>query len=492
MAKTSRVPSERIQTSRADIIRPNGEYVLYYMTAARRTSWNFALDRAVEWAARLQKPLLILEPLLLNSPNANRRRHRFLFEGAMNSAAVLIKEPVSYRIFLERRPDQAGRFIRTAAQKAALVIADDYPLQSQSDPATLLEASKILFEKIDGNGFLPIRMAEKFFTTAHAFRRFLQKTLPDHLLDAPKTRPFAHCELPRLESLALDADPNLFGGPNKPISAVEDLLPLLPLRQDIQDSPIRGGTEAARAFLRRFLDERLPFYHEKRNHMENEYASGLSPFLHAGAISVHEVFHALIKKERWTPDRLNPKPTGSRGGWWGMSESAEAFLDELITWRELSFNGAAFCPQFDRPESLPDWARKTLGRHARDRRVFLYDYNAFASAQTHDPLWNAAQNQLLREGRIHNYLRMLWGKKILEWSAAWEEAFETAVHLNDLYALDGEDPNSYSGVGWIFGRYDRPWGPERPIFGTVRYMSSENTARKTKVGKYLERYSGVR
>jgi deoxyribodipyrimidine photo-lyase len=172
-----------------------------------------------------------------------------------------------------------------------------------------------------------------------------------------------------------------------------------------------------------------------------------------------------------------------------MSAGAEARLDELVTWRELGFNMAARRDDYDRYESLPDWARKTLEKHQRDRRPTVYSLEDFEAAATHDPLWNAAQRQLVREGRIHNYLRMLWGKKILEWSASPRDALETMIELNNRFALDGRDPNSYSGIFWCLGRYDRAWGPERPIFGTVRYMSSENTARKLHVTQYLRRYA---
>jgi deoxyribodipyrimidine photo-lyase len=164
-------------------------------------------------------------------------------------------------------------------------------------------------------------------------------------------------------------------------------------------------------------------------------------------------------------------------------------LDELITWRELGFNLAWQRTDYDRYESLPDWAQSTLAKHARDRRPKLYDLAQFERAETHDPLWNAAQRQLVCEGRIHHYLRMLWGKKILEWSATPQDALAVMIELNNKYALDGRDPNSYSGVFWVLGRYDRAWGPERPIFGKIRYMSSENTTRKLHVAGYLAKYA---
>jgi deoxyribodipyrimidine photo-lyase len=197
-----------------------------------------------------------------------------------------------------------------------------------------------------------------------------------------------------------------------------------------------------------------------------------------------------MRRERWTPEDVVPPANGRRVGWWDAGDDAEAFLDQFITWRELGFNVCHKRPDHDRWESLPDWAIKTLSKHARDRREHVYTLEEFTDAATHDPLWNAAQTQLLREGTIHNYLRMLWGKKILEWTSEPREALEVMIELNNRYALDGRDPNSYTGIFWVLGRHDRAWGPERPIFGTVRYMSSANTARKFPVREYLDRFGG--
>jgi deoxyribodipyrimidine photo-lyase len=224
-----------------------------------------------------------------------------------------------------------------------------------------------------------------------------------------------------------------------------------------------------------------------RNDLDRDVTSGLSPYLHFGHIGSHEVFARVMRHEGWL-GQLPARATGAREGWWGVGAAAEAFLDQLVTWRELGFNTCAHRPDYDQYESLPAWALTTLERHAGDPREHLYSPDELEGARTHDPLWNAAQNQLRQEGRIHNYMRMLWGKKILEWSASPREALEVLIELNNKYALDGRDPNSYSGIFWTLGRYDRPWAPERPVFGTVRFMSSANTARKLRVKGYLQRY----
>ena len=171
-----------------------------------------------------------------------------------------------------------------------------------------------------------------------------------------------------------------------------------------------------------------------------------------------------------------------------MTASAEAFLDQLVTWRELGYNMCTCHSDYSSYDSLPAWARKTLDAHRDDPRPYRYGYEELRDAETHDAVWNAAQRQLRSEGILQNYLRMLWGKKILEWSATPQAALEVMIDLNDRYALDGRNPNSCSGIFWCLGRYDRAWGPIRPIFGSVRYMSSENTKRKLKMRDYLDRY----
>ena len=250
-----------------------------------------------------------------------------------------------------------------------------------------------------------------------------------------------------------------------------------------------GGPQAATKSLTRFLSKHLDHYVDLRNDPDADATSGLSPYLHFGHIGPHEVFSRLMHREGWSSHKLAAKATGSREGWWGASNNAEAFLDQLITWREVGYNFASHRADYDRYESLPDWAQATLAKHARDRREWIYTLDEFAAGATHDRLWNAAQNQLREHGRMHNYLRMLWGKKILEWSPAPQDALETMITLNDKYAVDGRDPNSYSGIFWVLGRYDRAWGPERKIFGKIRYMSSANTARKLSLKQYLDQFA---
>jgi len=458
------------------------------MVAARRTSSNFGLDRACEWAKKLDRPVLVFEPLRAGYRWASERLHRFVIDGMADNARACGDAGVGYYPYVEPAPGEGSGLLTALGKSACVVVTDDFPAFFL--PGMVRAAGDqldVLLEAVDSNGVLPIRQAERAYPTAHQFRRYLHRVLPERLSDTPN----------------VDGLGSARGRPAEIPKSVRDRWPaadLEALRSDggLADLPIdhevkpvpsaAGGAEAARAALERFLDERLEAYGEARNVPGADGTSGLSPHLHFGHLSAHEVVAAVLDREGWSPSRVDESARGKRAGWWGVSDSAEGFLDELVTWRELGFNNCALDARADQFDGLPDWARKTLAEHERDPRPHLYDLDTFERCETHDDLWNAAQRQLVTEGRIHGYLRMLWGKKILEWSESPRAAFDIMVELNNKYALDGRDPNSYSGISWVLGRYDRPWGPERPVFGKVRYMTSENTARKFNVKPYLEKY----
>jgi deoxyribodipyrimidine photo-lyase len=262
----------------------------------------------------------------------------------------------------------------------------------------------------------------------------------------------------------------------------------LPIDHRVPIVELRGGERAALKRLEAFVEEELVRYDEDRNHPGLRATSRLSPYLHFGHLSPHRVFRAIAEREEWSPEHAGTKTRGDKAGFWRMHPSAEAYLDQLVTWRELGYNFCSFRGDYDRYGSLPDWAQKTLAKHREDARERTYSRSELAEAKTYDPLWNAAQRELSRTGMMHNYLRMLWGKKVLEWTERPELALERLIELNNRYALDGRNPNSYSGIFWCLGRYDRAWGPERSIFGTVRYMSSDSARRKLELGDYLERF----
>jgi len=487
-----KVPEIRIRAMNSAAVNPGGEFVLYWMVAFRRVHWNFSLQRAAEWAKDLERPLVILEALRCDYPRASARLHRFILEGMADNQTACAGKPVLYYPFVETARGQGKGLLETLARSACVVITDDYP--GFFLPRMLRAAAvklRVKLEAVDSNGLLPLAAADREFTTAFSFRRALQKALPAHLAASPRGNPLRRQDLPRLDSLPAEIRKAWPPAPAGLLRADPDLLRKLPIDQSVAPVETRGGAAAALDALEEFLRRKLGRYAEERNHPDTDAASGLSAYLHFGHLSSHEILDRLAKQEGWSPAQVAPKATGVRAGWWRMSENAEAFLDQLVTWRELGFNLCSRRQDVDRFGSLPAWAKETLTRHARDARPYVYTRQELETAATHDPLWNAAQTQLLTEGRIHNYLRMLWGKKILHWSPTPEDALEVMIELNDKYALDGRDPNSISGIFWVLGRYDRPWGPERPVFGKVRYMSSENTARKLQLEDYLSRYAAA-
>jgi deoxyribodipyrimidine photo-lyase len=464
------VPDLRIRRLNNEHVMGSGDYVLYWMVAFRRFGFNFALQRAVEWANELRKPLLVLEGLRVDYPWASDRLHSFVIDGMRDNARYAAGRRVVYYPYIESSKGHGKGLIEALGSRACAIVTDDYP--AFLIPGAIQAAANkvgVLTEAVDSNGLLPMRSACSAYPTAYAFRRMLQKQLPEHLMEGPTREPAA--------SLLVQSSPAV-------PTQVAQRWPVANLSADLAGLAIDHSVGET---LSRFLDRGLPRYASERNEIVDSAASGISPYLHFGHVSAHEIFREVSEAEGWTPACLSNTAGGKKGGWWGMSENAEAFLDELVTWRELGFNACAF-GSADRYDSLPMWARSTLEAHASDPRTELYSLEDLDRAETLDPLWNAAQRQLVREGRLHNYLRMLWGKKIIEWSPHPRRAMEVMIHLNNKYALDGRDPNSYSGISWCLGRFDRPW-PERPVFGKVRYMSSASTRRKLDVTSYVQRYS---
>jgi len=484
------VPETRTRIEKRDPVNRDGGFVLYWMTSFRRVRYNFALERAVAWAADLGNPLVVVEELRCGQRWDSDRSHRFVLQGMADNRERVKDSPALYYPFLESVPGEADSLLVALAGQSCVVVTDDYPMRLRRDAVEkAARSADVRVESVDSNGLLPLRAADWAFPTAYSFRRFLQQVLMEHLQETPKAEPLKDVPIPVIAVLPVSIAKRWPPADLDRLMKSEGSLALLPMDHSVKSADLCGGASAAENLLRTFIDWKLSRYSGQRNQPQRDVASGLSPHLHFGHISPHEAFIEIAHSQHWHPGTVTGPAQGKRSGWWGMDGNAEAFLDQLVTWRELGFNACSHLHGYDRYESLPPWALETLGKHAGDPRAHLYSYEEFESVRTHDRLWNAAQTQLVREGRIHNYLRMLWGKKILEWTPSPETALKVMIELNNKYALDGRDPNSYSGIFWILGRYDRPWGPERPVFGKVRYMSSENTARKVRVAEYIRKYA---
>ncbi len=453
----------RLRVSNDAPVRAEREFVLYWCIAARRTHANFALDRAIAWAKELGKGLVVLEAIRVDGPWASRRVHAFVIEGMADQRARYGSSPIAYHAYVEPSVGAGRGLLEALAHHAAVVVTDEWPCLFH--PAMVEAAGARLdvrLEVVDGNGLVPLAAADKDYKRAFDFRRALPKLLAH---DSPCADPLAGLDLPRVVVPA-DVRATWPDGPTD--------LSTLPIAQ-LARCPITGGHAAGRLVLEDFVG-RLARYDEGRRHPDEHATSGLSPWLHFGAISAHEIVAAV---RAVAPGETEP---------FGVSTEASTFLDELVTWRELAFHTAARNPLAFVYEGLPAWARESLEREVPTPREAIYDLATLDAAATHDPIWNAAQRQLRSEGKIHNYLRMLWGKRVLAWSEDPRDAFATLVELNNRYAIDGRDPCSYAGIAWCFGRYDRPW-PRQPVFGVVRMMSSASTRKKVHLGHYLERWA---
>jgi deoxyribodipyrimidine photo-lyase len=464
-------------------IRPAGDYVLYWIQAYRRLERNHALDYAARCANELKKPLVAYEGLRLDYPWASRRLHRFALDGMRANRATAAKLGLNYWPFVETPKAPARGLVRRLAERAALVITDDFPCFIVPDQSEALAGSvEVPVFAVDSNGIVPLSLLGAPVSAAAHLRPRLHKAFAD-------AWPHRAARKPRLEDAAAQrvAPPFDLWRADE-VDAFVAGLPLDPL-PPVAETP--GGSKAARARLDTFLDQRLRGYAEERSQpmpLEGGHASGLSAYLHFGHISIEEVVErTLLTTGEWTPAELRLHARGKREGFFGDDADVNAFLDEAITWRDVGFQWH-FTRRRDTEsldKALPAWALGTLLAHARDERAYRYSPEEWEAGATHDPLWNAAQRELAATGTIHNYLRMLWGKKVIEWSESPSAAYATLVHLNNKYALDGRDPNSYTGILWCFGAFDRPWAPERPVLGTLRYMSSANTARKFDLKPYL-------
>ncbi|MCH8567673.1 MAG: hypothetical protein LAT67_05390 [Balneolales bacterium] len=483
------INSKRVFKRNSNEVRESGDYVLYWMQINRRFHYNYALEYAVAWANKLNKPLLVFEGLSCDYPWRTARTHWFIMEGMREHQQLADEKNYSYYGFLEENAGEYQSLFREFAKKSALVVTDEYPVfimrkRNETLPAEL----PVPYYTVDSNGIIPLGHTEGAPYSAYIFRKTMQKKFRECFELPPAENPMD--ELNNTQKIALPEELTVkYPAANRAERYSKEWLKTIDVRQDIEPINLIGTREAGLERMQHFLEFDLKAYHQDRNDPDKEATSRLSPWLHFGKISEYEVVdHSLRRQPRdWSRDELVPQQ-GKRDGFFGGEPGIEAFLDEVITWREVGFHFAHHTPNYDQFESLPDWAITTLTEHEADEREHIYSFEELAGARTNDDIWNAAQRQLVREGRIHNYLRMLWGKKILQWTPDARTALDYLIELNNLYAIDGRDPNSYSGIFWILGRFDRAWGPERPIFGKVRYMTSDSTRKKIKLKAYLEKF----
>ena len=442
----------RTTVRRAGSPDSTGRCVVCWIQRAQRALDNAALNVAIEAGNVLRKPVVAFVSLVASYPNANLRSYTFLVQGWQDLREGLRRRNVGF--VLRRWPEHLLESFCEEVQPC-LVVGDENPMREPEQWRQ--EASQNLrvpFWTVDADVIVPTMLLGKEQYGARTIRPRIQALLEEFLV--PVGNPKARVEWYPPDGLSsLPVDENVLEG--------------LPINRSVQPvSGFHGGTAAAMKYLDRFVRERLAGYAAGRNHPEQDATSRLSPYLHFGHIGPHTI--ALLVKGSAAP-RLD----------------REALLEQLIVRRELAINFVKFNPRFDRVQAAEPWAQRTLAEHRRDERDRLYAERQLESAETHDPLWNAAQRQMAVSGWMHGYLRMYWAKKILEWTRSAEEAWEIAIRLNDRYELDGRDPNGYAGIAWaVGGKHDRAWGPERPVYGKIRYMSYASTSRKFDSKRYIE------
>ncbi len=441
----------RVTVRRRGVPDSHGSCVVYWMQRAQRGIDNAALDVAINAANALGKPVAVFLAPMPFYPHANLRHYSFLNDGIPDIAEALKERNVG---FVFRRFPQHSLLQFCDEVKAALVVGDENPMREPDGWRTAAAKKlKVPLWTVDADVIVPSKLLEKAQYAAHTIRPRIQALLKTYLVTDENPNANVKWTKPtQLSSLNPGVDITEGWNLDRSVSAV---------------SSWRGGSAEAYRRLRDFVENKLRGYGKLRNKPEVDHTSCLSPYLHFGHISPITVALAIEKAEAPTPDK-------------------EAFLNQIVVWRELSVNLVRFNPDYDSFECAEPWAHRTLAKHANDRRPVIYSEKQLEQAETHDLLWNASQMQMVNDGWMHNYMRMYWGKKILEWSKSPAEAHRIAVRLNDKYELDGRDPNGYAGIAWaILGKFDRPWF-ERPIFGQIRYMSGASTGKKFDSKKYIE------
>jgi deoxyribodipyrimidine photo-lyase len=448
----------RVRLLNTKPVNAAAHYVLYWAQMNRRVQSNHALAHAVTLANSLKLPVLFYEGLTCSYPHANDRLQTFILQGVPGTARDLARLGIGYVFYLRKKRGDPDDVLYRLAANAAAIVADDYPtFVSRQFNARVPERVNVQYSVVDSSCVVPMSCIDKRQYAAYTIRPRIHRLLDGYLrpVDLPKIARRWKGSIPEFHTEVIPAN-----------------IPALVSECQIDHSVVPslsydGGASAAHRHLSHFLEHGLRRYARDRNEPSKHATSGLSPYLHFGHISSLEV--ALRARDFAREHNL----------------MADEFLEELIVRRELAFNFARFAENPWCLSNLPEWARDTLTKHAKDSRPVTYTRKQFEQAETHDDLWNATQKEMLLRGKIQGYYRMYWGKKIIEWSPTAQDALEVMVDLHDRYALDGRDPNTYTNILWCFGLHDRPW-TERPIFGMVRFMGLDGMKRKTDTQSYIE------
>jgi deoxyribodipyrimidine photo-lyase len=423
-----------------------GDYVLYWMQSSQRLEFNHALIYGMEKARKVHLPLIIAFALT-EYPEAGRSHYKFMIEGLRHLKNQFEELGIP---FIVRNMHPSNLCIELSKDASLAVVDRGYTKEPTLWYKYANEGVRCPLIQVESNIVVPVEEASpKEEYNASTLRRKLNEKVPEYLRPITALPTIKRSSL-ELETLDLDS---------------HKIFDNLKIDRSVKTSAFKGGREEAERLLTSFIDNRLENYGEKGNNPSLDMISNMSPYLHFGQISPIEI-------------ALRVQKTGSRG--------SKPYLEELITRRELAINFVHYNIYYDDFRCLPEWCRNTLKLHEKDPREFIYTLKELEEAETHDRYWNSAQKEMVMNGKMHGYMRMYWGKKLIEWTKTPEEAYRIALYLNNKYELDGRDPNGYAGVAWCFGKHDRPW-KERKIFGKVRYMNDKGLERKFNMYSYIQK-----
>ena len=431
--------------------------VVYWMSRDQRTKDNWALIYAQEIAVKKKQPLITIFCLQSKFLNATQRTFNFMLEGLRKVEQSLYDLNIPFIILVGEPEVMLNQFIED--NQIGVLVTDFSPIRvKRAWMEGLKKQLNITFCEVDSHNIIPCwYCSNKKEYAAYTLRSKIRKLLPEFLVDFPKLKPHPH-------SINNDNFDNKWGKIANCVNVEESNCKL---------DWIKSGEDEARKVLDVFISQKLKNYSKDRNDPNKNGVSNLSPYLHFGQIA----------SQRVVLEARNLKPVNNLKG---------TFYDEIIVRKELSDNFCFYCKEYDNENCFHPWARQTLNKHQNDKREFIYSPKEFETAITHDELWNAAQLQMVKTGKMHGYMRMYWAKKILEWTESPNDAMKIAIYLNDKYELDGRDPNGYAGIAWsIGGIHDRAWN-ERNVFGKIRYMSYNGMKRKFKIQKYIEKYANIK
>lgn len=436
----------------------SGKFVAYIMEASQRAFYNHALEFAISYANSLNKPLIVIYNLTDKYKFSNLRYYTFIIEGLIKLKKDLDERGLKFFI---KKSDYVSGSIEISKNAVALITDRNYLKLQRNWRTKVAQTIDVPLIEVESDVIVPVELVSgKKEPYAATIRPKILRLLDQFL------EPVTHQEL-KINSSYIEFDHLNYKNVDEFISILQIDRTVKPVSEYYE-----GGYDKAMEFLKIFIEKKLPYYKALRSDPTKDFQSELSPYIHFGQISTLQILLEILK-------HYNIK-----------DENVQSFINEIVIWRELARNFCLYNPMYNEYEGIPEWAKKTLEEHLKDKREFTYSLEELEFAKTHDSYWNAAQIQLLKTGKMHNYMRMYWAKKLIEWTEHPKIAFDYACYLNDKYELDGRDPNGYAGISWCFGTHDRPWF-ERPIFGKIRYMNDKGLERKFEIKKYVEKFASL-